>query len=88
VVALGNVAFSLNDYPNDPLERFVFIEGYAHAGQWPRAEELSMTAYKVSPKYIAPLLCRLWRRIESATSSTPQQQAAVARMLRQFGCSP
>ena len=26
---LGDIAFKLDDYPNDPLERFVFVEGYA-----------------------------------------------------------
>ncbi len=88
VVELGNVAFGLDDYPNDPIERFVFIEGYAHLGEWRRAEELSMTAYRVSPRYVGPLLCRLWQRIQSATPPPPQQQAAVTRMRNQFDCSP
>ncbi|MBK6791612.1 MAG: hypothetical protein IPG80_03540 [Anaerolineales bacterium] len=34
VTRLGDVAFALNDHPNDPLEWFVFIEGYAHKGDW------------------------------------------------------
>ncbi len=29
VTHLGDEAFKLNDYPNNPVERFVFIEGYA-----------------------------------------------------------
>ena len=29
---LGEIAFSLDDHPNDAMERLVFIEGYAHAG--------------------------------------------------------
>ena len=38
VAALGDQAFALGDYPNDPAERLVFIEGYAHTGAWGRAE--------------------------------------------------
>ena len=42
IVKLGNIAFGLNDYPHDPVERFVFIEGYAHEGDWAKAKELSL----------------------------------------------
>ena len=41
VTRLGDAAFALNDYPNDPIERFVFIEGYAHTADWEKAVELS-----------------------------------------------
>jgi len=30
VASLGDLAFNQTDYPNDPSERLVFIEGYAH----------------------------------------------------------
>ena len=33
VAELGDAAFALDDHPNDPVERFVFIEGYAHIGR-------------------------------------------------------
>lgn len=64
VVALAKQAFSLNDHPNDPLEYFPFIEAYAHVGEWSQAFKLSQQAYQVSPKFVAPPLCRLWKRIE------------------------
>src|SRR5690606_26029173 len=41
VVAMADEAFALNVQPSDPAEYFVFIEGYAHAGEWDRAVELS-----------------------------------------------
>lgn len=88
VAALGEVAFALDDYPNDPVERFVFIEGYAHVGNWERAEGLSLEAHKVSPKYLGPLLCRLWERIEATTPANAQQRAAVAEMSGQLNCHP
>jgi hypothetical protein len=86
VAALGDQAFSLGDYPNDPVERFVFVEGYANIGNWARAQALSQTSYKVSKVYVAPLLCRLWKRIEAETAGTPQGTAAVAEIKNMFAC--
>ncbi|MDQ3006070.1 MAG: hypothetical protein M3R47_11915, partial [Chloroflexota bacterium] len=76
VVKLGDKAFKLkNDSPNDPLERFVFIEGYAHMGNWQRAVELSSASYKVSKNYLGPLLCRLWERIETESAGGVESDA-------------
>ncbi|HUE99799.1 MAG TPA: hypothetical protein VMN99_11125 [Anaerolineales bacterium] len=68
VAELGDIAFKLDDHPNDPVERFVFIEGYAHMGDWERALKLSRESYRVSKDYVGPLLCRLWERIETETT--------------------
>jgi hypothetical protein len=59
---LGDKAFSLRDYPNDPMERFVFIEAYAHTGKLERARELSDEVLKITPLVKAPL-DKLWERI-------------------------
>jgi hypothetical protein len=76
VVKLGDKAFKLeNDSPNDPVERFVFIEGYAHMGDWRRAVELSRTSYRVSKDYVGPLLCKLWERIETEFTGGPESDA-------------
>ncbi len=70
---MGDKAFKLgNDSPNDPVERFVFIEGYAHMGDWQRAVELSRASYRVSKDYLGPLLCRLWERIEAESTGGPE----------------
>src|SRR6266498_1721389 len=69
VVQLGETAFKLDDHPNNPIKRFVFIEGYAHGGDWERALKLSKESYKVSKDYVGPLLCQLWARIETETTS-------------------
>jgi hypothetical protein len=86
VVSLGDRAFGLQDYPNDPVERFVFIEGYANTGNWDRALELSTASFKVSKAYVAPLLCRLWNRIERSTAGTPEGTAALAEVKSMFAC--
>ncbi len=87
VVKLGNTAFQLDDYPNDPIERFVFIEGYAHVGDWKKAIEYSKVSYRVSRDYVGPLLCQLWRRIEAETASSPERSEALAEIQGLLSCT-
>jgi hypothetical protein len=88
VVQLGDIAFGLDDHPNNPVERFVFIEGYAHTGGWKMAVELSQASYRISRNYVGPLLCRLWSRIERETTVTPGREAALRAARNEFGCAP
>lgn len=88
VAKLGDQAFALKDYPNDPVERFVFIEGYAHVGNWEKAHELSLTSYQVSKDYVRPLLCKLWKRIESDTEIGIEEKSNIKEMLTKFECLP
>lgn len=88
VSALGDIAFSLNDHPNDPVERFVFIEGYAHIGNWERARQISMQSYRVSKNYLRPLLCKLWERIEATAPAGPEKDRAVQEMRAELDCTP
>ena len=87
VAALGDRAFRLEDSPNDPVERFVFIEGYAHTGDWERAVELSRVSYRVSREYVGPLLCRLWERIEAETGGSPERGAAMNEITDILACT-
>jgi len=87
VVELADVALSLSDHPNDPIERFVFIEGYAQVGDWTRAIELSDASFRVSKKFVGPVLCRLWSRIGRETAAGAEQRAAVAEVKSMFACS-
>ncbi len=87
VAKLGDRAFSLGDYPNDPSERFVFIEGYAHTGDWAKALEYSIQSHRVSPKYIDPMLCRLWSRIEADTPVSPAKENILQEVKTKFTCS-
>ena len=86
VVRIAGSAFALDDHPNDPVERFVFIEGYAHAGDWARAQELSLESYRVSKEYVAPMLCSLWSRIAQTTTPDAEQVGAVNAMREKFSC--
>jgi hypothetical protein len=100
VTRLGDEAFALNDYPNNPLERFVFIEGYAHAGQWDRSLKLSRESYKVSREFVGPPLCRLWQRIETetghgvdgsdplSTEAESKRSETISEAKNLFACNP
>lgn len=87
VVKLGEKAFELeNDSPNDPVERFVFIEGYAHMGDWQRAVELSRVSYRVSRDYVGPLLCGLWERIETESTGGAERSEALVEIQNMIAC--
>ena len=86
VAEVGDNAFKLADSPNDPVERFVFIEGYAHVGDWERAVELSKVSYRVSKEYVGPLLCRLWARIEAETDESAERSAALNTIGNVLSC--
>jgi hypothetical protein len=87
VAELGDIAFKLDDHPNDPVERFVFIEGYAHIGDWERAVKLSRESYKVSKDYVGPLLCRLWQRIETETTGGLEKDDALSEVKSMLACN-
>jgi len=85
-VRLGDIAFALADHPNDPTERYVFIEAYAHTGNWARALELSEDSYRVSREFVRPSLCALWARIARDTIPSSVQINAVTDAMQKFGC--
>jgi hypothetical protein len=85
VVQYGALAFQTGDYPNDPAERFPFIEGYAHTGQWQRAVELTQETYNVTD-VMAPLLCRLWNRIERDTLPSSERDQTLAQVRMDLDC--
>ena len=85
---LGDEAFSLTDYPNDPVERFVFIEGYAHLNNWERMKELAFQSYKVSPNYVGPLLCKLLDRIDHEVPAGNDKESSLNDLNTKFSCLP
>jgi hypothetical protein len=85
VVALAEQAFASGDYPNDPMERTLFIEGYAHAGQWEQAAQQSRDAQKITP-LMEPILCKLWERIERETSDSSERQFTLQTVRNELQC--
>jgi hypothetical protein len=87
VAALGDQAFATGDYPNDPMERIVFIEGYAQVGNWNRVLELFRESNKITPKMV-PILCKLHHRITASTPASPEKEAALGAVLDEMSCVP
>ncbi len=88
VADLGRIAFDLNDHPNDPIERFVLIEGYAHVGDWNQVKQLALASYKVSPSYVGPLLCKLLTRIDRDIPSSSDKASSLNDLRTKFSCLP
>jgi len=86
VAALGEQAFALGDYPNDPAERLVFIEGYAHTGAWARALQLSEDVQGITPM-MEPVLCHLWARIDGETPASAEKEAVLERIYTSINCT-
>lgn len=85
VQRLGEIAFQLDDQPNDPAERFPFIEAYAHLALWEQALEQSQLSASISP-VIHPALCQLWDRIERETAVTDEKSSAIQSALQPLQC--
>ena len=88
VVELADAAFEQGDIPADPVERFVFIEGYAHAAEWDRAVELSRQSFEESAKALGAPLCRLWERVEAETAESVERSEALSEARKSFACNP
>src|SRR5215213_1243247 len=88
VAKLGDTAFKLEDHPNNPVERFVFIEGYADMGDWERALNVASESYKVAKEYVGPLLCQLLKLIDQeATDGLPEGRAeALSKVKSMLSC--
>ncbi|MBV6452349.1 MAG: hypothetical protein MHPDNHAH_03106 [Anaerolineales bacterium] len=84
---LAKEAFNLDEHFNNPVELFVFIEGYAHAGKWDEAVKLSKEARQVSKSYVDPLLCKLWERIDLQTDASQQKIDALNEVRQMSECS-
>lgn len=69
-----------------PHEWLVFIEGYAHLGRWPEAQELTLAAAEKDPKKYGPSLCSLWRRIAASAPSGAEQERTLAAINGQLNC--
>jgi hypothetical protein len=79
-------ALQLGERPNDPFENFVFIESYAHTGQWQDARKLSSETYKFSKEIMRPTLCLLWDRIERDLPASPEKLSALQAARADVAC--
>ena len=89
VTQLGDVAFALDDYPNDPIERFVFIEGYAHTadlGKSGRIVHGFLRGFKKN--YRSTSLQIMGSNSSRRRKSTPEQNVTLDVVQSKLECSP
>ncbi len=79
VTSLAENAFALGDTPSDPAERFPFIEGVAHTGDWSKALELTRDSAAVT-NLIHPSLCALWKRIDREVPASVGKAQSLAAL--------
>jgi hypothetical protein len=68
---IGDKAFRLEDQTNEPTELFVFLEGYLRDGRLDNALRTSNYLSERGAQVYDPVVCELWREIESATGGFP-----------------
>jgi hypothetical protein len=88
VEEFSDIALSFEEHPYEPAENLLFIEGYAHAGQWEQALKLSERAYDVSPEVMGRVICQLWERIGAETGESRERSDAFVEIQSMFACSP
>jgi hypothetical protein len=74
-------------YEANAPELVIFILGYAHTGQWQKAQALTKEAMTINVQ-MRNMLCYNWQQIELTTQNDEQQQAAITAMYKQLGCNP
>ncbi len=83
---LGDIAFGLDDYPNDASERLPFIEGYAMIGDWEKAKLYSDQTIQVSALY-KPMVCKLWEKITQRSKDESMPGASVIQDFLVTNCA-
>ena len=74
-------------YEANAPELVTYILGYAHTGQWKKAQVLTQEAMQINVQ-MKDMLCYNWRQIALHTQKDAGQQAAIAAVNSQLGCSP
>jgi len=90
VVALADQAIASGYHPtesssNTPFEWLPFIEGYAHAGRWQEAQDLSLAAFE-KDRRIDAKMCSLWDSLASQAPASQARNSAAAAVRNQIKC--
>jgi len=80
---LGDEAARLGYTARDDMEKLVFIEAYAHVGEWDKALEISQTITIASKRHV---LCLLWQRIDQQTPPGPEKLRVLQAVTINLPC--
>ena len=67
-----------------PSEGIVFIEGFAHTGDWSQAHEFAKTMVK--DKFFKSAACDTWNQLGQEMSSSPASLKILSDYKNEFGC--
>lgn len=77
-------------YEVNAPEYVPYIEGYAHLGQWERAQNLTLEAYQLTPR-MQRMLCYTWNQIAEAMIANTDEQSdaiqAVTQVREKLACT-
>ena len=85
VAEIGDSAFVKSEKPKHSSELSVFIEGYAHVGDFEKAEALTRSALKMDES-VKLMLCSTWDRIEESLESNKQVSENIEGVKNYLGC--
>jgi hypothetical protein len=86
IVDLGNKV--LNDpalHPKESSELIPFILGYGHTGDWNKASQLTMSAFKADKK-VKQMLCNTWGALSQQVSLDPPGRSSYASVQQELQC--
>ena len=86
VAEIGDQAFAIPYYPDDPSEYLPFVEAYARTGRWEDARELTRKTAEQMP-ILRPALCAVWQRVENS-SATSILSTQIEKMKEELGYCP
>jgi hypothetical protein len=84
VAAIGDEGLAEFE-PRHASELPVFIEGYAHVGQWEKAEDLTSRALEMDAS-TQIMLCSTWGRIQNAFAGDPDAFELTERVQSDLAC--
>lgn len=85
VAKLGDQAGKRGYEPYVPEELFPFIEGYANVGEWEKAQQLTLDAFKQT-RTLRPDLCAIWKKIPSAATAAGAGSSIHRDVLEELEC--
>lgn len=71
--------------PGSDIEYLLFIEAYAHLGDWKTAAVI-VRDINLNQKVIRPSLCFLWNKIEQETPASPERDNLIKQSRLQSNC--
>jgi len=87
ITSLGKIVEENDFEPNtdNKVEWYPFIEAYGRAGDWERAQTLSIFAYK-GDEGVQDMFCVIWSNLEAETFASPERDEIIENVVNFLEC--